>query len=331
MQVEIKSELFEDLENLQNINYILSVFNDKRRYNFFCDHKIIEKLAVYENLLPIDKAIIEEYYNRAVQGSIKSSHFIGKIADGDIFDLEEAKRFFNQPFIVVLENSFNDSFFLESLMKNFKSQSKALIRHKENGWLIYNNAGGFNNIINLFRGIMNNFKNLPKEKHKYLKCFVLVDSDKEFPNQATKPSRQTLFDFLGRICVPYHELEKREMENYMPDETLNTLKNNQEYLNAYLRLTPIQKDYFDLENGFPNNRFDQLDPEVQKLYSSISQEDYQTLRKYRFEPNKDFKSLFPKLFSNSTVTQETLTNRVAFQLQDPDELKTILIKISNSL
>jgi len=84
--------------------------------------------------------------------------------------------------------------------------------------------------------MMNSFENLPKENHKYLRCFVLVDSDKKFPNDTTKQNRVNLFQFLDSLGIPYHELEKREMENYLPDEVFETIEDNNDFIQAYLKL-----------------------------------------------------------------------------------------------
>ena len=44
-----------------------------------------------------------------------------------------------------------------------------------------------------------------------------------------------------------------------------------------------------------------------------------------------FKSEFPKLFLHQKITQETLKSRVSHQVNDPNELETILDKISQLL
>jgi hypothetical protein len=94
------------------------------------------------------------------------------------FNLEEAKRYFNQPLIIILENRLNDSYFLNAIISNFKNRSKTIKRHLENGWLDYGNGGGLDNITNEIKAMMNSFNNLPKENHKYLRCFVLIKNSR---------------------------------------------------------------------------------------------------------------------------------------------------------
>jgi hypothetical protein len=330
MVIEIKSDIFTDIGNLKDVNYLIGLFSNNRRYGYFCDISVIEGTELYKNLLDIDKLIIEEYFNKLISESTKMDFRIECNSSPTTFNLEEAKRYFIQPFIIILENRLNDSYFLNALIANFKKRSKIIKRHLDNGWLDYGNGGGLDNIINEVNAMMKPFENLPKENHKYLRCFVLVDSDKKFPNDTTKQNRENLFQFLNSVCIPYHELEKREMENYLPDEVIEIIENNNDFIQAYLRLDNLQKDYFDLEEGFTEN-LNSSSTEIQKLYANVSEEDYKVLRNNKIQLSSNFKSEFPKLFSHQKVTQEALKNRVSHQANDPNELETILDKISKSL
>ena len=330
MVIEIKSNVFNDANNLRDVNYLIGIFSNNRRYSYFCDIPTIEKTEVYQNLLEIDKTIIEEYFNKHISESTKIDYYIETDATSTTFNLEEAKRYFVQPFIIILENGLNDSYFLNALITNFKKRSKIIKRHLDNGWLDYGNGGGFDNITNEINAMMKPFENLPKENHKYLRCFVLVDSDKRFPNDSTKQNRENLFQFLNNVGVPYHELEKREMENYLPNEVIETIESNDDFIQAYLRLNDLLKDYFDLEKGFTEN-LNSSSEGVQTLYADVSVEDYKVLRNNKIQLPPSFKSEFPKLFSHQKVTQETLKNRVSHQTKDPNELETILDKISKLL
>ena len=49
-------------------------------------------------------------------------------------------------------------------------------------------------------------------------------------------------------------MEKREIENYLPNEVIETIENNNDFIQAYLRLNNLQKDYFDLEEGFRKHK-----------------------------------------------------------------------------
>jgi hypothetical protein len=148
-----------------------------------------------------------------------------------------------------------------------------------------------------------------------------------------KPAITALKTYLESLGVPFHILTKREMENYLPDEAIQTVEGNRDFIKAYVRLKPEQKDYFDLEKGFPGQNRRQVEQAkgaaFQMLYQSVSDADWQVFRKQYFGLS-DFKNEFPRLFEAEQVTQETLQARVAHQ-DNPDELKDILDAITRCL
>jgi hypothetical protein len=336
MVIEIQSDLFNDANNLADLNYLLTIFSESRRYNYFCEVEEIKKTEVFKNLIPIHRELIEENFNSIVNQSTKINYVVSVDSSKDSFNVQEAKIFFNQPFILVLENSDNDGHFVNALIKNFKKRSKKILKHKENRWLQYGMGGGCDNIIHFISALIKSYEGLglPKESNSYLKCMVLIDSDKEFETNETKPDRKNLFTFLKENGIPYHELEKREIENYMPDEVLESIPEIDAYIQTYLQLSPTQKDYFDLEKGFDNKNLNSLPNEVQTLYSDLDEKTIGILRKgmtiKTFEKN-GFKSEFPKLFAHEKVTQETLKTRTVHPSKDPNELQTVLDKITELL
>lgn len=248
------------------------------------------------------------------------------------FNLEEANLYLKQPLILILENSLNDGHFVTSLLKNFPKSGNLIAKHKSNRWLEYGNGNGSNGIINFIQEKLDYYNDLPKaNKFKYLRCFVLIDSDSEYPNMQCSESKKKLLRFLDENEVPYHLLEKREMENYLPDEVIETIEGSEDFISAYLRLELIQKDYFDLEKGFPDKNFDKFDENIRNLYHNLSTQDISIFRKQRLKIDGGFKSEMPKLFSHARVNQASLKKKVSHQAKDPNELETILSKISSLL
>lgn len=331
MVIEFQSALFYEVNNLKDINYLLSIFSESRRFDYFCELTEIFESPVYQSLIQDHKTLIEENYNRIVGESVRNNFSIGLASSEHVFNIAEAKRFFTQPFVLILENSLNDGYFVDALIKNFKNKSKVIQKHKANGWLEYGNGGGCENISNFIQGIMKSYSGLPKDSKHYLRCFVLIDSDKEFETKESKENRKKLFSFLESNGIAYHELEKREIENYIPDEVIESIPEIDEYLQTYIQLSPLQKDYFDLEKGF-TQPLKNCTQEVQNLYSGLGSKEEGILRKgMTIDRFKKFKSEFPKLFSHERVTQTTLISRVAHQSKDSNELQTILSKITEQL
>ncbi|MBK9638755.1 MAG: hypothetical protein IPO63_13425 [Bacteroidetes bacterium] len=336
MVIEIQSTLFLDEKNLVDLSYLLTIFSENRRYNYFCEIDKIRETEVFKNLIPIHRELIEENFNSIVNQSSKIDYVVSVETSNDSFNVQEAKLFFNQPFILILENSNNDGYFINALIKCFRKRSKKIALHKENRWLQYGMGGGCNNIVNFITALIKSYEGLelPKASNNYLKCMVLIDSDKEFETDNTKPDRVKLFTFLKENGIRYHEFKKREMENYLPDEVLESIPEIDEYIQYYLQLSPIQKDYFDIENGFNNKKLSQLPMEVQDLYSDLDETTIGVLRKGMTISNFKgslFKAEFPKLFEHEKVTKESLLSRTIHQGNEQSELQTVLDKISELL
>ena len=142
-----------------------------------------------------------------------------------------------------------------------------------------------------------------------------------------RAERDKLFKYLTANNIPYHELTKREMENYLPDEVINIIDGNDNYIKSYLSLSPIQKDYFDIENGFEDKNISSFDQGIQNLYDGLSNEVISIFRKNKLNID-NFKTEFPKLFEQAT--QEHLKNRTTNQ-SNPSEIEDILDKITKLL
>jgi len=134
----------------------------------------------------------------------------------------------------------------------------------------------------------------------------------------------------------YHVTLKREIENYLPDDVFNEIPENEDFKQAYLRLSSEQKDFFDIEKGFPAKKnFNGLDINIQNLYSEIPNKDKKTFRDKSLEFFKEngkranFKSSFPKLFMSNNISQANLKARA--KSTDENELELILQKINNLL
>ncbi len=319
-----------------NLNkFWFAVFD--RHELFITDNDDINTLTSshwYSTLSEINKKIINDSVTKSIQSEKKPIAVkITKHTNG--YSILEAHRFLSQPLIILLENSLNDAYFFNALLKCFKNESKKINEHINEGWAEYGMGGG-TTINNVLQSKMKAFNSqvLTKQKHHYLRFFVLIDSDKKFKNDELKHEAKKLISFLDEINVSYHILEKREMENYLPNEAFTKIKDNQAYIQAYLNLSAEQKDFFDLEKGFANKNFSQLPQEVQHLYRNISKEDKKIFRKNNLKninsKRGNFKSDFPKLFESSIITKTLLLARTKHQ-DDPDELKNILKKVTKLL
>ena len=337
MIIEIKENTFKG-NNFKGLNYLIQILTYKQRYELFVEWTIVKDTGYYQKLDFDDQREIEDSYNKIIQEGTNPKYFVSESnVDSNSFHIEEAIRFFNQPVSVILENSLNDRWFLHAIIK-YWDKAGEVQRHLDNGWIQFENACGCTNIKNFIEGKLHSFNNLScqhkKDNHTYLRCFVLLDSDKEYPHAPTK--YEQLLAFLNDKNVKSHILEKRCMENYMPNEVFNAIADTAElkkWLGAYHYLSIEQKDFLNIPDGFssknpdgtPKSTRNALKREVQDLYSDVSQSNYETLdRGFKMA---NFKTTFPVYFEHHQVHKSTLQSRCG----NTNELQGILNKIADLL
>jgi len=327
MKIKIDDSIFHNYENLSNFKNLFYILCENKSHAFFCELENIEETNLFSELSDIEKEIIcGHFVNFLTNSETNYDKTITNETSQYTYDLEEAIRYFRMPVRIVLENSLNDSYFLKALFKNFNNRSKKINRNIDSNHLIYEMAGGKGNIKNLLTTRLDEFNNLPKENHNYFRGIVIIDSDKQFPSKDSKNGE--LIDYLINYNISYHELEKREMENYMPDDILKKI--NDDFCNNYLKMKPIQKDYFDIEKGFKDINRETLGKEIIELFEDLPEEIYTFFRKNEFKIDGSFKSEFPKLFLDIDVNQANLKERVKHQ-DNPYELEEIIDKINQLL
>lgn len=346
MIVSILKDIFEDDSNTDSLDKLWHVIEGQHRLVIKEDEDIeaLMESGWYNTSRKTVKEVIFVQIVSALQSSPLTSQVTISNKGEEHFSIKEATAYLKQPFIIILENSNNDAPFLDALLQHFPKQGKIIRKHKEERWLKYGMGGG-TTIPDVIRSEIISYESdiFTKEKHRYLRYFVIIDSDREYPEMEIKQDKQNLIAFLIENNIKYHILEKREMENYLPDEAFEQINNNKGYVDAYIRLTPIQKDYFDIQNGLPNKRFEQLPTEIQQIFQGLTIDDKRILRsdnleKINTEERRNFKTEFPKLFLSNKVTKESLLKRCAHHFNnpkthpyDPDELSNLLIKITELL
>lgn len=329
MLIKFDSDLFQKEINLKDISFLIAIFSDNYRYDFIAELSEIKNSNIFNQLSSIDKKLLEEYFNRYITQPKKEIDYrvsLKNESDKD-FNFDESKIFFNQQYLLILENNLNDGYFVDAIINSFKSKARKINRHKKNDWFIYYNGGGCTNIENTIEANKKRYKTLPKQNHKYLRCFVLIDSDKTYPTQPNSAERQKLFKYLDDNEIKYHQLYKREVENYLPIETLEEIKENVSFIEVFKRLSNDVKDFLDLENGFPDKNRNTLTPALSIFYRSVLEDDYNFLRKNSLKID-NFKAELPKLFAKTN--KESLKERIKHQL-DSNEFENLLDKITNEL
>ena len=257
MIVEIDKSLFSadeavcTLKELQRLLYVL--FVEEERYKIKVSDTSILDSPYFQKLSPEDQNIIMLCFDASINESLKTDRLIRddgeKFYSEHIYSVQEGFVFLTTPICVWVENSNNDSPFVLATFRNLRKNIPIDNWFKWN-WITFDNLGGCSNAKNALEGKLKE-KN---EKSKMLKFFVLLDSDKKWSGDIIS-KYDDLIDFCDQNGFIYHILQKRSMENYMPDKVFDefTNNNNNTWINAYLKLTPEQKDFFNIAEGFNGN------------------------------------------------------------------------------
>ena len=360
MWINITKEIFEKSE-FKSLNFLYQILSwypsdSSLRYNIVVDTRNVIKTKNFIQLSSVEKNLKEfldlEYVNFANTNSNVAYKIAYKKKENN-FNIEEAILFFNQPVSIILENNKNDSIFVSTIIENFgndNSVNKAK-KHLENNWLKFENAGGCSNIPNFLEMFLSQFQKLALKNQRHLSNYfrglIIIDSDKEYKTQASKHNNLIInLNSLGISNDQIHILQKRMIENYMPDDIFREIKNqlyNQteitEWIDVYLNLEKEQKNYLNIPDGFPpkKNKFESdgkrknIDFQILSLFNlNITDINFIRLDKgfgfNGFENNSEFKNEFPKLFKKQIVNKNNLSER-----DGENELFDIVNKINKLL
>lgn len=310
-----------------------------RHILYLTDIETIESSSWYDGLRESNQKELQNLFINSANIPKKSNKItISSNSSENEYTLSEAAEILVSSAKVILENVQYDAYFLDKIISLYPKWGEKIEEHKKKGWLEYLNGGG-ENIQNVIAALKERFERqksfiFPKESYKYIKAFILLDSDKTYPNDPTVKSLQTIVSASG---FSFRILAKREKENYLPIEIYSEIPDNEKFIAAVGRLnsSPNMLDFFDLEKGFPDKNFTQLDLNIQALYRNLSDADKQTFRKekltfYKQDRKKDsFKSRFSELFLSQRITKENLEQRASST--GKDELQEILQKIYDLL
>jgi hypothetical protein len=265
MWVEIKEDLFQNA-NLTTLNRLISLLTwnpagSVSRYNVLVHPNVVENNETFKQLPLALQGVLKEEFNTYVITNASIKYVISGRKISEYLELEEAISFFEQPLTILLENGLNDSHFILALINNFgrknSSNQRLLSEHIKNRWIIFDNAGGCSNVKNVIVSKLNSFgwlsAKFKKHSYQYIRCIIILDSDKEYPTEPVKNNYQVLISYFEEIKFStYHILEKRMIENYMPEDVYRAINTGslKKWIHTYLELTPIQKDFLNISKGF---------------------------------------------------------------------------------
>jgi hypothetical protein len=349
MVINIDKKIFKK-RDFKSLNFFIQLCTYKNRYKVYTDlDEDLKNSKEFKRLDYEDQFLLEENYNNLAQVQlIESDVFLNSKyivttefkQDKNSFTLDEAIRYFIQPISIILENSKNDACFMKTIFTHFANDDK-IQNYLNNNWIQFENAGGCDGVKNFIEGKKQSFNSLPKtDKSFYLRAFVLIDSDKLYLHEGLKQNKKSILKYLVQNSVSRHILRKRSIENYVPKEAIQTLKNNPNFstwIDAFLSLSNEQKDFFSIEKGFggldnnqqPKKTKEQINLETNSFFDNILHEplmDNKLINGIKHHGYGNFKENFPKLFELPIVNKDNLKERA-----NSNELENIIIKINKLL
>ena len=362
MKVLISKDIFDESKDERGkleLNFLVYLITFKKCYELLIDDADVLSSDFVKEKNENEARIFELAFTQAMTSSAKCNCQISKSGEKEtkkkVFTREEAIMYLLQPLSLLVENSVNDAHFLRALFNAYATQ-ECLRTAEDDNELQFVNAGGCTNVERFIKAQVAHYKG----KIKFLRYWVLLDSDKRFPTDVVTKYNKVVTK-LKEWNVEYHILNKRSMENYMPDDAIESMRTNanKDWINAYKSLSDEQKDYFNLAGGF----YDDLTKESkakagkkernhsnkdknkkripfvrpllslaqQRLYNNVSQAHFKALEKgIQLPITEPFKDAFPTYYNKPIVTPKRLEERVSKQ-SNPNELQDIVESIQKLL
>ncbi|RZI99253.1 MAG: hypothetical protein EON90_12330 [Brevundimonas sp.] len=161
----------------------------------------------------------------------------------------EATRLVDLPFYILLENSRYDRAFLLALAP--PAHRPLLERLEAEGRIVFRGVGGLNELRLVVE------QQIAPRAERRLSHWALFDSDAAAPGLASADAI-SVSETCQAADVPFHMLERRAIENYVPtgalydwaDAGYRTAKARRHLLSALFSLTPAQRHHFHFKSGF---------------------------------------------------------------------------------
>jgi hypothetical protein len=180
--------------------------------------------------------------------------------------LDDARRFLDRPFEIVVEDAHSDRAFLERMLTG--EERRFLANRIQAGFVRVEHGGG---ISSMTRRVAEQAPD-PEARHR---LWVLFDSDAMRPGQPSAAS-----ETLRAACrdVAHHQLRRRYIESYLTHQALHGWAAGQsrqqirderlERLRAFVAMTDDQRHHYNMKHGFTGDA-DRADATAGDLYADL--------------------------------------------------------------
>jgi hypothetical protein len=243
-----------------------------------------------------------------------------------VLDARSAALCVREPLVVLMENMESDGLFLDAVLDALGSPALLALRRLQPAPIRYDSPGGSGELSKRLAHALDDpaWQGIPR------RFVVLTDSDACEPGAWSKTAK-AIADECRKRGVACHVLEKRAIENYLPQEVLDdwasapTQRTNVAWVKVLAQLSPEQRDHFPMKKGLLAN--DSQDSVAQTLYGSLTQSDRQALAR------GISKGTLPSLFKThrATMTPAALRARAGVRPDGSTELDDLVAIICAAL
>lgn len=228
-----------------------------------------------------------------------------RVTLGDAIYLGESKA------ALWVENGRNDRRFLLGMMT--PDRRAAFEEWEDRDIFEFRNGGGLGEARKAMEDLATRKKLDPRMN------WALFDSDGEVPSHRSNDAR-LMVNFCEGAAIEYHCLDRRAIENYLPQKALwawgnvgnrDTKMERRARLEAYKRMSAPQRHHFHLKSGWEKTPSD----DVCNLYASVPEADHNALAK---GIDKDLASLYDFYadFMHDWVTEEGIDPGLQAMIDD---------------
>lgn len=215
-------------------------------------------------------AVKKDAYPRQVLHS--RSVFISVNPNSGELSPQQAARYVAKPLYVLVENRFTDGQLLETALDVLSPEPLQILRKNKTPDFIYcDGPGGNGELLKLVQ----EYVAKAQEECIPARIVVFTDSDGKLPGHVAHKPKE-IEAFCREHNVPCLILNKRAIENYIPDEMRNFCGSaSRLQVAALLNLTKEQRDHFPIKSGI--NDFNKLPAEEAAFYASVSDAEKRSL------------------------------------------------------
>lgn len=231
---------------------------------------------------------------------------------------KDAFCYLDRPVVIIVENRSTDGLLLNTAIEHLApGPIRELISSRIRNIIEIDSGGGIGEIPKIIKYHLQR----AQRDGVPLRAVVFADSDSQLPGPISKNS-QNVKDVCLQQGIPCYILEKRCIENYIPDEIFSAMlppHGTSSKIEAFLALTPEQRDYFDVKHGFKN--FSMLPANLKTFYGSLTEGQKSALEK----------GFSDKIINSLDTYKDELTPEGIRYRDHKGELEIIIQLIANEL